>query len=190
MVAMNMIRERGYTATRIDDICEAAGLTKGAFFHYFKSKEQMAKSAAQFFSDFAEGLFANAPFQSIEDPLERFLGYIDLRESILQGEIPSYTCLLGTMVQEVYVTHPALREACETHIWGHAESLVPTIEEALNQRGITGVDARELALFTQAVLQGSFILSKASQSADIAKANVRQLRRYVLDLFESEKRAA
>jgi TetR/AcrR family transcriptional regulator, transcriptional repressor for nem operon len=36
--ALQVIRTKGYTATRIEDICEAAGLTKGSFFHHFKSK--------------------------------------------------------------------------------------------------------------------------------------------------------
>ncbi len=186
LVAMNMIREKGFTATRVDEICAAAGITKGAFFHHFKSKDDMAQQAAQFFSDFADNLFRNAPYQSIEDPVERLLGYIDFRHSILEGEVSEFTCLLGTMVQEVHFSHPEIREACQSHIWGHAETLVPTIQEAIDQHPrAQGVDARDLALFTQSVLQGAFILSKASQSPEIAQASVRHLRRYVQDLFRN-----
>ena len=32
---------------------------------------------------------------------------------ILRGEIPEFTCLLGTMVQEAYDTHPDIRAACD-----------------------------------------------------------------------------
>src|SRR5437764_8121638 len=77
--AMQVIRAQGYSATTVDDICRAAGLTKGAFFHHFKSKEDLAVAAAGHFSDMAERLIGAAPYREIADPLERFLGYIDLR---------------------------------------------------------------------------------------------------------------
>ena len=37
--AVQVIRAKGYSAMTIDDVCLAAGLTKGSFFHHFKSKE-------------------------------------------------------------------------------------------------------------------------------------------------------
>ena len=40
--AFALVRARGYSATTVDDLCAAAGVTKGAFFHHFKSKEDLA----------------------------------------------------------------------------------------------------------------------------------------------------
>jgi Bacterial regulatory proteins, tetR family len=40
--AVQVIRAKGYSAMTIDDVCLAAGLTKGSFFHHFKSKEELA----------------------------------------------------------------------------------------------------------------------------------------------------
>src|SRR5262249_15170520 len=54
--AVQVIRTQGYTASTVDDICRAAGLTKGAFFHHFKSKEDLAVAAATHFSQMAERL--------------------------------------------------------------------------------------------------------------------------------------
>ncbi len=68
------------------------------------------------------------------DPLDRLLAYVDFRKALLSGELPDFTCLAGTMVQEVYDTHPALREACSRIITGHAAILVPDIEAAMRQR--------------------------------------------------------
>ena len=44
--ALKVVRAKGYTATRIEDVCEAAGVTKGSFFHHFASKEDLAVEAA------------------------------------------------------------------------------------------------------------------------------------------------
>ena len=59
------------------------------------------------------------------------------------------------MVQEVYDTHPALREACNRSIGEHAATLVPDIEEARRQRGIEAEwTAESLALYMQATTPG------------------------------------
>ena len=182
--AMQVIRAQGYSATTVDDICRAAGLTKGAFFHHFKSKEDLAVAAAGHFSDMAERLFGAAPYREIADPLERFLGYIDLRAAILTGAIYEFTCLLGTMVQEAYDTHPAIRSACETYIGVHAAGIAKDIKAAkvLYAPDATW-SAESLALYTQAVLQGAFILAKAKGGPEVARDAVAHLRRYIEFLF-------
>lgn len=182
--ALHVIRAQGYSAATVDDICRAAGLTKGAFFHHFKSKEDLAVAAAAHFSEMAERLFAGAPYRELADPLDRVLGYIDFRNSILAGPIPEFTCLLGTMVQEAYGTHPAIRRACDTYIDVHATGVAQDIAAA---KALYAPDApwsaESLALHTQAVLQGAFILAKAKGGPDVARDSVAHLRRYIEHLF-------
>src|ERR1700682_4262499 len=114
--ALSLIRAKGYSATTVDDICQTAGVTKGAFFHHFRSKEELAVSAAGHFSSMADSVFSTAPYRDLPDPVDRLLGYVGFRKAILQGELSEYTCLLGTMVQEAYDTHPPIREACDEGI--------------------------------------------------------------------------
>jgi len=182
--AMQAIREKGYAATTVDDICGAAGVTKGAFFHHFKSKEDLGVAAATHFSEMAARLFGNAPYHELADPLDRLLGYIDFRAAILTGPIAEFTCLLGTMVQEAYDSHPAIRQACETYIVRHAARVGEDIAAA---KALYAPDstwsAESLGLYTQAVLQGSFILAKAKGGPQVARDCVAHLRRYILQLF-------
>jgi TetR/AcrR family transcriptional regulator, transcriptional repressor for nem operon len=183
--AMQVIREKGYSATTVDDICGAAGVTKGAFFHHFKSKEDLGVEAATHFARMAEQLFADAPYSELADPLDRLLGYIDFRAAILTGPIAQFTCLLGTMVQEAYDSHPAIRRACETYIVRHADRVGQDIAAA---KALYAPDApwsaESLGLYTQAVLQGSFILAKAKGGPEVARDCVAHLRRYILQLFQ------
>ena len=154
--AMQVIRAQGYSATTVDDICRAAGLTKGAFFHHFKSKEDLAVAAAAHFSQMAERLFGAAPYRELADPLDRLLGYVDFRSAIIAGPIPEFTCLLGTMVQEAYDTHPAIRRACDTYIGAHAAGVAKDIAaaKALYAPEASGAP-RASGSHTQAVLQGA-----------------------------------
>lgn len=104
----------------------------------------------------ADGIFSIAPYQSLSDPQERLLGYVDFRKAILQGELPDYTCLLGTMVQEAYDTHPLIRKASDRCIGAHAAILVPDIEAAIRKYLVKADWTMEsLAYYTQAVIQGA-----------------------------------
>lgn len=177
--ATRLIREHGFTATSVDDLCAAAGVTKGAFFHHFASKEALGVAAAGHWSETTSAFFAGAPYHAPADPLERVLGYLDFRAAIIDGAIAEFTCLVGTMVQEIHETSPAIRAACEASIVAHAETLVPDIAEALAAQGVRDIDPRSLALHVQAVLQGGFILAKATGDPDAARRSIDHLKRYV-----------
>jgi TetR/AcrR family transcriptional regulator, transcriptional repressor for nem operon len=185
--ALVVIREKGYAATTVDDLCAAAGVTKGAFFHHFKSKDDLAVAAADHWSEMTGQFFAAAPYHAHTDPLARVLGYIDFRKAILTGPLPEFTCLVGTMVQEAYDSHPAIRDACARSIRGHAEKVETDIAAAMKARGIRAKwTAQSLALHTQAVLQGAFILAKATGGPEVAAESVDHLRRYVEMLFKHQ----
>lgn len=183
--ALTVIRTKGYTATTVDDLCAAAGVTKGAFFHHFASKEALGVAAADHWSSVTDALFANAPYHRHADPLDRVMGYIDFRASLLDGPVEAFTCLAGTMVQEVFAASPAIRAACEASIFGHARTLEADIAEAMERHGVRGTSAQSLALHTQAVLQGAFILAKAQGGPAVAADSVAHLKCY-LDLLFNE----
>ena len=184
--AVDVIRAQGYSATTVDDVCHRAGLTKGGFFHHFRSKEDCAVAAAAHFAARAETLFESAAFRNYDDPRERVLGYVDFRKAILQGDLPQFTCLLGTMVQEAYDTHPAIRAACDRYISEHAQRLEADIAEA---KALYAPEAawtpESAALFSQAVLQGGFVLAKARHGPKVAADCLDHLKRYFEGLLGS-----
>lgn len=181
---MDLIRLKGYAATRVEDICERAGLSKGSFFHHFKSKEELAVAAADYWGEVSTALFGNAPYHALPNPLARIFAYINLRKTLLQGGPPNFSCLAGTMLQETYALHPEIRDACGKTILNHAAGLESDIAEAMRERGIDGDwTAKSLALHTQTVLQGAFILAKAQGSSAIVAESIDHLRRYIELLF-------
>ena len=186
--ALSVIRTKGYAATTVDELCAAAGVTKGAFFHHFKTKEELGVAAADYWSETTGALFARAPYHDLADPLDRVLGYVAFRKALLQGGVPEFTCLVGTMVQETYQTTPAIRAACDRSISSHAATLEADIAAAMRDRNMSPAwTARSLALHTQAVLQGAFILAKAKGGPEIAADSVDHLTRYLELLFGPEK---
>jgi TetR/AcrR family transcriptional repressor of nem operon len=183
--SLSLIREKGFAATTLDDLCARASVTKGAFFHHFESKEALGVAAAQHWSEVTGALFQAAPYHAPTDALERVLAYVDFRKALLRGAPPEFTCVVGTMVQETHESHPAIRQACAASILGHARTLESDIEQAMKDRGIVAAwTPQSLAFHTQAVLQGAFILAKATGDAATAAESVDHLRRYVELLFQ------
>jgi TetR/AcrR family transcriptional repressor of nem operon len=183
--ARDVIRMKGYTATTVDDICSAAGVTKGSFFHHFASKEQLGIAAIENFGEMAAEIFGSAPYTALPDPLDRLLGYVDFRAAMLEGDIASYTCLMGTSVQEVYATHPDIRAACDQGMSAHVAELERDIEAA---KQLYAPDApwtaRSVGYFIQSVLQGAFIFAKAKQGPETALESLDHLKRYLTTLFK------
>jgi TetR/AcrR family transcriptional repressor of nem operon len=189
--ALSLIREKGYAATTVDELCARAGVTKGAFFHHFPSKNSLAVVAANHWAELSHALFAAAPYHRLDDPLERVLGYLDFRKTMLRGDVAEFTCLAGTMIQEVYGTHPDIRDACDACIGGHAAKVQSDIADAMKLYRIRAPwTAESLALHTQAVLQGAFILAKAKGNSGVVAANIDHLRRYVELLFGRPRKTA
>jgi TetR/AcrR family transcriptional repressor of nem operon len=178
--ALTVFRQKGYAATTVDELCAAAGVTKGAFFHHFDGKEALGVAATQHFADMADGLFANAPYHQWPDPRDRLLGYVDLRIAMLEGRLCDVTCLLGTFVQELYDSHPAIRGACERHLFAHIDMIAADAAEARN-RYAPDADwsAESLAVHIQSALQGAFIFAKAKGDTAVAVESLKHLRRYI-----------
>ena len=187
--SFDVIRRKGYAGTTVDDLCEAAGVTKGAFFHHFKSKTALGVAVADHWSSTTSQMFASMDYHKHEAALDRVLGYIDFRTEILSGPIEAFTCVVGTMVQETWESAPDIRNACGNSIFGHAETLEADIAQAMSDHGLTdaGFTPRSLARHTQAVLQGGFILAKADGGPAMAIESARHLRRYIELLFSRSK---
>ncbi len=183
--SLSVFRQKGYTATTIDDLCEVASVTKGAYAHHFKNKEALGVASAYHWSETTSREFENAEYNGLDDPLDRILGYIDFRRTLIDGAIADWTCLAGTMTQEVFLSHPEIRDACAQSIFGHAATLELNFEEAMAARNIVGEwTAKSLAQYIQVVLQGAFVAAKASNSATVALESIDHLRRYICQLFE------
>ena len=181
--ARSLVRHRGFAATSVDDLCTAAGVTKGAFFHHFASKEALGVALIDDWTAMTGALFAAHPYNTLPDPLDRVFGYLDLRRELLGQPVPEFSCVAGTTVQEAYETSVPIREAAERSLrsgFGHVQ---PHLAAALERQPVPGVTAESLAQLFQVAVQGGIILAKALDTPAPAREAFDHLERYLRLLF-------
>jgi TetR/AcrR family transcriptional regulator, transcriptional repressor for nem operon len=184
--ALALVRRQGWAATSIDHLCRTAGVTKGAFFHHFDSKEALGVAAARHWGTVTSGLFAQARYHQLDDPLARIQAYLDFRAELAHGPLEQITCFAGTTLQETFASSDAIRVACGDTIFEHAQRLEADFRAAIAQHPPQeSVTAESLALYTQSVLQGGFVIAKArGNNAPLLDA-IAHLKRYLAMLFAS-----
>ena len=169
--ALAVIRAKGYAATSVDDLCAAAGVTKGAFFHHFKSKEDLAVAAADFWSETTAALFAGAPYHAhrrsaaARARLHRFPQERSWSAASPSSPAsPARWCRRRTRpIRPSAMLAPAPSSSTPRRL----EADIAAGDRAA--RHDAAMDApSSLALHTQAVLQGAFILAKAKGGAQVA----------------------
>ena len=148
----------------------------------------MGVAAARRWTEVTASLFAGAPYHHHADPLDRILGYLDFRCAIAHGPLEAFTCFAGTTVQEAFASSEPIRAACGESIAGHASHLVADFDEALRTYPPRErVTAQSLALYTQTVLQGGFVLAKARGDAGPLLDGISHLKQYLQLLFGARK---
>lgn len=184
-VARSQMLDQGYAATSINDICRAAGVTKGAFFHYFASKEALGEAVLDYYWQPLWALFEdNAPYRQLEDPLARIRAHSGLVADLHETPNVAPASLFGIFSQELSVTNPNLSElAAEAYDWWVGLIKADLDEAVLVYSPVRVIDTQALAQHFIAVYEGSLILARAQNSREPIRRNLLQYARFVDLLF-------
>jgi len=181
-VATDLMRRSGYSATSVDEICTAAGVTKGAFFHHFPSKESLAKECLNQWREHMATAHRGAAYQSFEDPVAKVLGAIDFMIEMASSPDVEQSCLAGTTLQEVSATNPILREAAYECLLKGQQYFQSLLDVACRDRGVQ-LDTASLAEHWMGTVQGSLLLAKGARDPDVVRRNLTHFKMYVAALF-------
>ena len=179
----DLILAQGFSATAVDAICEKAKLTKGSFFHYFDSKEQLGRVLLERFC--ADGHRLHAGLCGVErDPLKRIDNYLNGLIKLARDPQMSKGCLLGTFAQELCDEYPEIRRMCERGFQNWAAQFGEELAKAKARHAPKAAfDPEELAEHLIAIMEGSLILGKAKHTTTTLEQNLRHFRRYLHLLF-------
>ena len=181
--ATRLMIAKGYEGTTVDEICEAAKVTKGSFFHYFKSKEDLAGRLIKRFAEGAGRVMKEAGCCEGDDPLDRIYAYVDC--AIRMARDPDFKgCLIGTFSQEMAETHSGFRSLCAESFQQMAVFLREDFVKAKAKYAPkASFDAAGLADYFIAVSQGSFLMKKVTRDGKVLERNLRLLKQHIRSLY-------
>ncbi|MBI1820437.1 MAG: TetR/AcrR family transcriptional regulator [Nitrospirae bacterium] len=185
--AKQLMLKQGFPATTVDEICDASGFTKGSFFHYFESKEELGKAVLEFYSNKMSEMIEMAPFNQEFDPLQRVYGYLDFLIQLSKHPEAPKSCILGNFTQELAETHAEIRSLCAARFDQWANRFKRDLDQAKDLHAHKApFDTLSLAEHLISLVEGSFILAKAKKDNGIFERNILQYKLYLKCLFEKK----
>ena len=152
-VAARAIRRSGYDGTGVADIMKEAGLTHGAFYSHFASREAMLAEAAG--RACAESAAAAADVVAKEPPGSALASMLGAYLSRAHVENAGRGCPLAALGSETSRQAPEVRRVATRHI----KEMIDLIARQSPDWGRTG--AHEQALVTLSTMVGALLLARA-----------------------------
>jgi TetR/AcrR family transcriptional repressor of nem operon len=166
---LEALHNRGFNATSVQDITEAAGVPKGSFYNHFASKEELGAAVVEQYALRSAQRGAILADSSLK-PLVRLRRYFEAM--IALAPFPGAPgCLLGNFGAELSNQSPAIRERVSTAFGDWTRSLAEVVEEAQNAGDLkTDISAQAMASFLINAWEGAVLRAKVEQSDGPLKA--------------------
>lgn len=183
-----LILKRGFSGTSLEDILQATGLTKGAFFYHFKNKHELAlamiRRSWETEFELLKG-FADRARELADDPLQAALIFIKLFEEVLEdNRNDPLACVFASYLYESEQfdeeTHAFIRAGLRQWTDLYVEMFAPIFDKYTPRFEVT---PEELAEMVTSVIEGGFIMSRSRGSGGISVRTLRQFRSYLQLLF-------
>jgi len=179
--AARLIHVQGYQSTSLDDVLREAGVGKGNFYYYFKSKEDLGYAIIDRITQaFVERSLGPAFADTDADPVTQIHGFLDrvLEAQRLRKCVGG--CVMGNLASELSDVHEGFRQ----RLAGIFDLWRVHLAEAVSRGQARGrlradVDASRVAQFLVAGLEGSILLSKVAKDITVMERCVEELKRHL-----------
>jgi AcrR family transcriptional regulator len=187
--AMRLFWEKGYGATSIADILQAAGANAGSLYYCFPTKQDLLIAVLKRYHTGIHQMLLEPAWQGVTDPIEKVFALLARYREMLVATDCTYGCPIGSLALELHEPDPAVRKllAANFNAWTSA------IEVCLKEAGTRlprGTDRRELASFILTTMEGGVMQARTHRTLVTYDAAVHQLRGYLshLEAAASSKR--
>jgi len=187
--AQALILASGFAGTSVDSIVESAGVTKGAFYHHFPGKGELALALVERWAEDDLRHLTHALERSAHltrDPVQRLLVFVGLLEEAWVGLTEPYEgCLFASYVSEAGLFDDKTLQVIRRALLAWRTSVLRLLEEAAELRPPRGeVDLEATADLLTVLFEGAFIVSKTLSEPDLVARQVRRYRDHLALMFE------
>lgn len=186
-----LILNHGFSGTSIDQILEKTGITKGAFFYHFKTKNILAKALIEDFAneDMSHMQMALQETDYLkEEPLERLLQFIQIFIDMMTGlKAPYPGCLYASYTNESSQFDDEIKKHISDSTLTWRKTMHQLLKKVLETNNmVIEEDLYSLADAFTVVFEGGFILSKVLNEPDLTAKQLRHFKNYIQLLFDKK----
>jgi TetR/AcrR family transcriptional repressor of nem operon len=183
-----LILDRGFAGMTLDDVVRQVGITKGAFFYHFKSKNDLGKALMKRYSELDARSYEESCARAEKlsrDPLQQLLIFIGLFEEMFENLTEPYPgCLLASYVYELQQFDSATKKMVAEAFTRWRTLLKEKLDAAVKQHPPKiRVDTASLADSFTVVLEGAFIIAKAVNEPRVVADQLHHFKNYIELLF-------
>ena len=163
---IEVLTEKGYTATGIDEILRRVGVPKGSFYHYFQNKDAFGLELIRNYAKFFEHKLDNSLGNHSLPPLERLVSFMqDAMESMARYEFKR-GCLVGNLGQEMGALPESFRQQLIAVFEAWQQRLESCLEEAKSAGDISAeTDCKAAAYLFWTGWEGAVLRAKLERSS-------------------------
>lgn len=183
-----LVMSKGFAGTSIDDVLKATGLTKGAFFHHFKSKADLADQLMRWYAEADMKMFRTFMAQAEaahDDPLDQLLRFLREFETYLgDPDNPPRGCMYALYTYEDDHFENNVKEFVAETLQTWTAMYIRKFQEVVERHHpVKPVTAKRLAEMFVAVIEGGLILERAYGKPGMTARQSEQFRDYLELLF-------
>ena len=160
-----LVHARGFGASSVRDIVQAAGVPQGSFTNHFASKEAFGLEILERYHDMTSAAVGRTLRNDELPPLRRLRGWIEGQLEYLRKDDMRRGCLYGNLSAEASEESEAIRARVVSVFAENQASIVYCLEAAIDAGELApNTDVQELAGFIVSSLQGAILVAKAQRS--------------------------
>jgi AcrR family transcriptional regulator len=172
--ASREIYRSGFQSACLDTILASAGVTKGALYYHFKSKEALGYSVVEeVIAPDVRGKWVR-PLQGGKDPIHALIGAVQ-RIAVRPADVRG-GCQLNNLAQEMSPLDAGFRKRLATIFDAWREAVASTLREGQTQGNVRrDVEPADAAGLLIAMVEGYGSLAKNAQDPKVMKAGIRNI---------------
>ena len=175
---LDVMEGRGYRAVSVEEIITHAGVSKGSFYHSFKSKEELAMQALEEYERRGTEIIRSGSYRDIEDPVMRAIAFVQYIED-KSTDLWQHGCLLGSVALEVAQSHPMLLDKIDELFEEFERGVATIFAPALRAKKVKKVTGKELSRHFLAVIEGGIVTAKTHGNQEYLSQGIGHFKRYL-----------